>query len=134
MFDFFRKPYKILFIIILAMLIGSIFTTKPLPDLTNGELTESIPSNNGKYILNKYVVDTDSLSSDFIRIEVENTNTNQKRNVYYAHSKFQECEWMTEYGIRIYETFLGEENIVELDIRYDYYDERLDENYGKVHR
>ena len=84
MFDFFRKPYKILFIIILAMLIGSIFTTKPLPDLTNGELTESIPSNNGKYILNKYVVYTDSLSSDFIRIEVENTNTNQKRNVYYA--------------------------------------------------
>jgi len=116
-----NKKYWIAFIIII--LVGSIIifiynNFYNINNIPNGEHIESILSPNEHYKITSYIIKGDSLSKDAIRVELENTQTQKKKNIYWNYPQSDvTIKWLDDSTIQI--------NDIKLNIYKDKYDWRL---------
>ena len=109
------------FIIVILVLFLSIYFFYQkfynMNNLPEGEFIESLKSPNEKYLLNAYRYSGGAPVDWTLRVEVENIETGEKKNIYWNyHEKEAEWEWIDNDNIII--------NNHKLNIHKDSYDFR----------
>ncbi|PHJ39784.1 hypothetical protein P378_01385 [Desulforamulus profundi] len=118
-----KKPYyKIIAAISLFLLLayfGIHYFLFSLSYLPEGTLIKQSLSPNGEYTVNAYLVDGGSLSSNAVRVELQNNKSGKKRNIYWDYRiNTVEFTWINDTDIII--------NGHKIDIKKDTYDWRRD--------
>lgn len=87
-------------------------------DLPKGIYVKSIVSPNENYKLNIYKVSYGMTMDWFMRVELENVGTKEKKNIYYDyHLKDNDIKWLDNKNISI--------NKVKLNVQKETYDGRM---------
>lgn len=87
-------------------------------DLPKGIYIKSIVSPNENYKLNIYKVSYGMTMDWFMRVELENVGTKEKKNIYYDyHLKDNDIKWLDNKNISI--------NKVKLNVQKETYDGRM---------
>ena len=87
-------------------------------DLPKGIYVKSIVSTNENYKLNIYKVSYGMTMDWFMRVELENVGTKEKKNIYYDyHLKDNDIKWLDNKNISI--------NKVKLNVQKETYDGRM---------
>ncbi len=87
-------------------------------DLPKGIYVKSIVSPNENYKLNIYKVSYGMTMDWFMRVELENVGTKEKKNIYYDyHLKDNDIKWLDNKNICI--------NKVKLNVQKETYDGRM---------
>lgn len=87
-------------------------------DLPKGIFVKSIVSPNENYKLNIYKVSYGMTMDWFMRVELENVGTKEKKNIYYDyHLKDNDIKWLDNKNISI--------NKVKLNVQKETYDGRM---------
>lgn len=87
-------------------------------DLTKGIYIKSIVSPNENYKLNIYKISYGMTMDWFMRVELENIETKEKKNIYYDyHLKDNDIKWLDNKNISI--------NKVKLNVQKETYDGRM---------
>ena len=87
-------------------------------DLPKGIYIKSIVSPNENYKLNIYKVSYGMTMDWFMRVELENVGTKEKKNIYYDyHLKDNDIKWLDNKNICI--------NKVKLNVQKETYDGRM---------
>ena len=87
-------------------------------DLPKGIYIKSIVSPNENYKLNIYKVSYGMTMDWFMRVELENLGTKEKKNIYYDyHLKDNDIKWLDNKNISI--------NKVKLNVQKETYDGRM---------
>lgn len=85
--------------------------------LPEGDLIDEISSDSGKYTINIYLCSGNATTDFSIRGELEDTESNEKRNIYWEyHCEEAEVEWIDDVTVVI--------NGHELNVLEDTYDWR----------
>lgn len=87
-------------------------------DLPKGIYVKSIVSPNENYKLNIYKVSYGMTMDWFMRVELENIETKEKKNIYYDyHLKDNDIKWLDNKNISI--------NKIKLNVQKETYDGRM---------
>lgn len=87
-------------------------------DLPKGIYVKSIVSPNENYKLNIYKVSYGMTMDWFMRVELENVGTKEKKNIYYDyHLKDNDIKWLDNKNISI--------NKIKLNVQKETYDGRM---------
>ncbi|CDA80859.1 uncharacterized protein BN726_01182 [Clostridium sp. CAG:594] len=87
-------------------------------DLPKGIYVKSIVSPNENYKLNIYKISYGMTMDWFMRVELENVGTKEKKNIYYDyHLKDNDIKWLDNKNISI--------NKVKLNVQKETYDGRM---------
>ena len=87
-------------------------------DLPKGIYIKSIVSPNENYKLNIYKISYGMTMDWFMRVELENVGTKEKKNIYYDyHLKDNDIKWLDNKNISI--------NKVKLNVQKETYDGRM---------
>ena len=87
-------------------------------DLPKGIYVRSIVSPNENYKLNIYKISYGMTMDWFMRVELENVGTKEKKNIYYDyHLKDNDIKWLDNKNISI--------NKVKLNVQKETYDGRM---------
>lgn len=87
-------------------------------DLPKGIYVRSVVSPNENYKLNIYKVSEGMTMDWFMRVELENIETNEKKNLYYDyHLKDRNIKWLDNKNIQI--------NKIKLNVQKETYDGRM---------
>lgn len=87
-------------------------------DLPKGIYIKSIVSPNENYKLNIYKISYGMTMDWFMRVELENIETKEKKNIYYDyHLKDNDIKWLDNKNISI--------NKVKLNVQKETYDGRM---------
>lgn len=87
-------------------------------DLLKGIYVKSIVSPNENYKLNIYKISYGMTMDWFMRVELENVGTKEKKNIYYDyHLKDNDIKWLDNKNISI--------NKVKLNVQKETYDGRM---------
>ncbi|WP_422762755.1 DUF5412 domain-containing protein [Priestia endophytica] len=120
----------IVFLILFGGLSGCVYLTFfSLQSVPKGELIRKVESPNGEYVVKTYFHYGGSLSSDAVRGELVNVQTNSKRNIYWNYPDVDPyVVWIDKDTIKIGNQTLN----VEEGETYDWRDD--DERVGELPR
>ena len=111
-----KKWIWVVLIVLCGLVLASCaaFGMKHLPE---GELLESVPSPDGAYQVNAYLVDGGATVDYSVRCEVVDAAASTKRNIYWNyHCEEAEIRWLDDVTVEI--------NGVRLNVQTDSYDWR----------
>lgn len=106
-----------IFLFVLLYIIYIIFIYDDFNRLPKGIYIRSVVSPNGNYKLNIYKISEGMTMDWFMRVELEDMKTNEKKNLYYDyHLKDHNIKWIDDKNIQI--------NKIKLNVQKETYDGR----------